>query len=179
MLVRLMRRPKPSKILNNVLSCMSDFPFSRREIYVFLVPIFSASSSCVRPARRRASLSVWARQNASASRSNSSRDAVPTLPYSTSNNSCRQVHPIKAFSLDLSIIYLFIVKIFFHQSLCPINFSRRSFLCLLLKTIKQDYQRTFVKATENPINISCVFNTYFIQSLFSFNTLKYGNRQPV
>lgn len=38
-------RPNPSNILKSVVSCTSALPFSRREIYVFLVPIFSASCS--------------------------------------------------------------------------------------------------------------------------------------
>ena len=44
-IVTLTLRPNPSNILKSVVNCTSAFPFSRREIYVFFVPIFSANCS--------------------------------------------------------------------------------------------------------------------------------------
>lgn len=70
------------------------------------------------------------------------------------------------------MIFTFRFKIFLFNLKRFFNLLCRCLLCFLLESIKKNYQKSFIKATEDPENIAFKFNLYLKQSISSFKVLK-------
>ncbi len=118
--------PNPSRIiLISVESRMSLASFSIREIYVFVVPHFSANCSWVIPCSFLSSWSITPSLNASNPSSYFSRFSIPRFPYSESRWSAN----------DVRFLFIFFIEVLFFKFFCKFYFAQWGFLGFLNKSV--------------------------------------------